>query len=202
MSQNTEAELERFRQQWREEVIARTRNKHEDGIQSIKLQPRGKEDQNHHHQQHQYQTPKPTDEEIEARADRPPSSKNDSKVVEHPVQPTNAVRSNKASRQHQGDAVASDGYGDDDVLEPHTFDEDAGRGKGRKRLSGKGHDDGVAVVDGSVKSAGYAHSALEHYERAVEKESLGSLGESVDLYRKAFKVCLHSGGFTMCLISR
>ncbi len=32
-------------------------------------------------------------------------------------------------------------------------------------------------------------SALEHYERAVEKESQGSLGDSVNLYRKAFKVC-------------
>lgn len=31
-------------------------------------------------------------------------------------------------------------------------------------------------------------SALEHYEKAVEKESQGNLGESVDLYRKAFKV--------------
>jgi F-box protein 9 len=31
-------------------------------------------------------------------------------------------------------------------------------------------------------------SALEHYEKAVEKETQGSLGDSLDLYRKAFKV--------------
>lgn len=31
-------------------------------------------------------------------------------------------------------------------------------------------------------------SALEHYEQAVEKESQGSLGDSLSLYRKAFKV--------------
>ena len=31
-------------------------------------------------------------------------------------------------------------------------------------------------------------SALEHYERAVEKETQGQLGESVKHYRKAFKV--------------
>lgn len=31
-------------------------------------------------------------------------------------------------------------------------------------------------------------SALEHYERAVEKENQGSLGDSVSLYRKAFRV--------------
>jgi len=41
-------------------------------------------------------------------------------------------------------------------------------------------------------------SALEHYEKAVERESQGSLGDSLDLYRKAFKVgmrissCTHS----------
>ena len=33
-------------------------------------------------------------------------------------------------------------------------------------------------------------SALEHYEKAVERESLGSLGDSLDLYRKAFKVSM------------
>jgi F-box protein 9 len=31
-------------------------------------------------------------------------------------------------------------------------------------------------------------SALEHYEKAVERESQGSLGDSLSLYRKAFKV--------------
>ncbi len=31
-------------------------------------------------------------------------------------------------------------------------------------------------------------SALDHYEKAVERESQGSLGESLDLYRKAFRV--------------
>jgi F-box protein 9 len=31
-------------------------------------------------------------------------------------------------------------------------------------------------------------SALEHYERAVEKETQGQLGESVTHYRRAFKV--------------
>ena len=31
-------------------------------------------------------------------------------------------------------------------------------------------------------------SALEHYEKAVERETQGQLGDSLDLYRKAFKV--------------
>lgn len=34
------------------------------------------------------------------------------------------------------------------------------------------------------------NSALEHYEKAVEKENQGSLGDSVSLYRKAFKVSI------------
>ena len=35
-------------------------------------------------------------------------------------------------------------------------------------------------------------SALDHYEKAVERESQGSLGESLDLYRKAFRVSYKS----------
>jgi hypothetical protein len=35
-------------------------------------------------------------------------------------------------------------------------------------------------------------SALEHYEKAVEKESQGSLGDSLNLYRKAYRVRLSS----------
>lgn len=31
-------------------------------------------------------------------------------------------------------------------------------------------------------------TALEHYERAVEKEEQGSLGDSLQLYRRAFRV--------------
>jgi F-box protein 9 len=33
-------------------------------------------------------------------------------------------------------------------------------------------------------------SALEHYEKAVEKESQGNLGDSLKLYRKAYRVSL------------
>lgn len=35
-------------------------------------------------------------------------------------------------------------------------------------------------------------SALEHYEKAVERETQGQLGDSLDLYRKAFKVRSYS----------
>jgi F-box protein 9 len=33
-------------------------------------------------------------------------------------------------------------------------------------------------------------SALEHYEKAVEREVAGKLGDSLSLYRKAFRVGL------------
>jgi F-box protein 9 len=41
---------------------------------------------------------------------------------------------------------------------------------------------------GSVKAGKAPRTALEHYEKAVEKESQGSLGDSLNLYRKAFRV--------------
>ena len=40
-----------------------------------------------------------------------------------------------------------------------------------------------------ASSSSRADRALEHYERAVEKESEGNLGESLNLYREAFRVC-------------
>ena len=35
-------------------------------------------------------------------------------------------------------------------------------------------------------------TALDHYERAVERETAGKLGDSVSLYRQAFRVCSYS----------
>jgi F-box protein 9 len=45
--------------------------------------------------------------------------------------------------------------------------------------------DDTLVPDAHVKPT----SALEHFEQAVSKEAQGMLGESLDLYRKAYKVC-------------
>lgn len=51
-------------------------------------------------------------------------------------------------------------------------------------------DDGQDAVNASRKKAAgrEPRSALEHYEKAVEREAQGSLGDSLDLYRKAFRV--------------
>jgi F-box protein 9 len=63
----------------------------------------------------------------------------------------------------------------------------AGQGPGRhaRRLSAEKEDiEGFRKKDGSREP----RSALEHYEKVVERESQGSLGDSLNLYRKAFKV--------------
>ena len=48
-------------------------------------------------------------------------------------------------------------------------------------------DEGAGAHPESHKSR-EPSSALEHYEKAVERESEGNLGDSLNLYRKAFRV--------------
>jgi F-box protein 9 len=53
--------------------------------------------------------------------------------------------------------------------------------------------DGTSKTEGKEKNtqtekSREPQSALEHYEKAVERETQGSLGDSLDLYRKAFRV--------------
>lgn len=43
-------------------------------------------------------------------------------------------------------------------------------------------------VNGFNVSNNEPQSALEHYEKAVERENQGSLGDSLNLYRKAYRV--------------
>ena len=52
--------------------------------------------------------------------------------------------------------------------------------------------------ESSKQSSREPRSALEYYEKAVEKENQGSLGNSLDLYRKAFKVCKNSWVLGLC----
>ena len=51
--------------------------------------------------------------------------------------------------------------------------------------------DGQGQEQQRAKALNEPRSALEHYEKAVEKEGHGQLGDSLNHYRKAFKV-----GFT------
>jgi F-box protein 9 len=133
MSENqTEAELESFRQKWREEVSAKAKGK----------------------------APAPA---VPTKTSQASSSKSHFSKTNAPEVPSHA-------RQQNVGAV--------DGLEPVYQD-----------LGGKQH--GRRLDETSPPPiTNEPNSALEHYEKAVEKEDQGSLGDSVSLYRKAFKVSI------------
>lgn len=131
---NTEAELESFRQKWREEVTARSKGR------------------------------APAAAKTTATAS---SSKH--------------AKSNAPDVQSHADARRLSLEGGDEVGS-YTY-----HGLGEKQ-HGRRLDGTSAQTAASLAPSPEPQSALEHYEQAVEKESQGSLGDSVDLYRKAFKV--------------
>ncbi|USP73239.1 hypothetical protein yc1106_00513 [Curvularia clavata] len=57
-----------------------------------------------------------------------------------------------------------------------------------ERQHGRRLDETSAQTAAALAQSKEPMSALEHYEKAVEKESQGSLGDSLALYRKAFKL--------------
>lgn len=72
--------------------------------------------------------------------------------------------------------VAAQDDGDDEV-QPRVFDEPA---------SGSGA--GTVLKEERADQPEEPVSALDHYEKAVERETAGKLGDSLRLYRKAFRV--------------
>ncbi|KAF2500325.1 hypothetical protein BU16DRAFT_523130 [Lophium mytilinum] len=135
MSQ-TEAELESFRRQWREEVSARA--------QASKT------------------TSRPALGSTQLSSSR------------------SAARKGPVTEPHT--AKSQDVSGEvDDEWEPRTY-----HGLGDREPGSRLADSPSSSTASTAHSA--PRSALEHYEQAVEKESQGSLGDSVDLYRKAFRL--------------
>jgi hypothetical protein len=134
-SNRTEAELEQFRQQWREEVSARNK--------------------------------KPTNarEAFKAQDNAPRPAR----------QRTIPTASSSTAKRKDID------YSEE--LEPRAYhdlpDKEAHLKLG---VDGQDHDRHEAFRE--------PESALEHYERAVERETQGNLGESMKHYRIAFKVRL------------
>ena len=63
-----------------------------------------------------------------------------------------------------------------DEAEPHEYHDLGEKQFGRK------------LAEPAPESAKVPVSALDHYEEAVRRETQGNLGDSVNLYRKAFKV--------------
>ncbi len=72
-------------------------------------------------------------------------------------------------------------------------EEDSAEGN-RTHHASNGHISGWSVDNEDVEGFGGTdkgkepRSALEHYEKAVERESQGILGDSLNLYRKAYRV--------------
>jgi F-box protein 9 len=135
---NTEAELESFRQKWREEVTARTKGKAP--VASA--------------------TPANTG----AASSKPRPNRSNA--------PDTATSSHARHRSLE----------DVDDVNPHVH-HDLGEKQHGRRL-----DETSAETAAALATNREPKSALEHYEKAVEKEAEGRLGDSLSLYRKAFKV--------------
>lgn len=129
----TEAELESFRQQWKAEVSARSRQ------------------------------PQNASSRQDSRSGPTTEPSNDN--VPRPKPAARRININEGAEE----------------IEPRAY-HDLPDKEVEMRLS--------AGEQGLIRGASSQEpkSALEHYEQAVEKETQGSLGESLKLYRKAFRV--------------
>ncbi|KAF2675911.1 hypothetical protein K458DRAFT_323487 [Lentithecium fluviatile CBS 122367] len=133
---STEAELESFRQKWREEVSAKRKGKQPALAPAV-----------------------PAKTQASSSRDKVPKSS--------PPDVPGHVRG---------------GSDEIDEVQPHVYPQLGEKQHGRRL------DETSAQAAAALLSRKEPKSALEHYERAVEKESQGSLGDSLNLYRKAFKL--------------
>ena len=138
MATDTTEELERFRRQWQEEVIARSK-----GVAS------------------------------------PSSSKS--------TRPTVPIHRNSGTIQpgHTAAPTFHKPYRETeeaDVLDDHGYHDLENKDEARKL--------GKAGAGIHPETREEPVSALEHYERAVERETEGNLGDSLNHYRKAYRVLL------------
>jgi F-box protein 9 len=137
---STEAELENFRQQWREEVSAKTRGKSQQST---------------------------------VAATKAPQAASSSSLSGKPhVTKSSVTEASQHARHRSVEEI--------DEYEPHLYP-DLGEAQHGRRLD-------ETNIPPAASGSKEPQSALEHYEKAVEKESQGSLGDSVNLYRKAFRV--------------
>ena len=135
-NQEAEAELESFRQRWREEVSHRPK-RNSKGSQEIE------------------------------RCQPGPSA---------PVRPKQTGLAPAPPASTWGAGIRRDQV---EEFEPRTFHDLEDR------------EDNVRLEERSQRknpATDEPRSALDHYEKAVERETAGSLGDSVSLYRRAFKV--------------
>ena len=140
--QVAEAELEAFRQRWREEVQARNR------------QP----------------APHPQPQSSQSQPER-----REQRKTHHVAQPASVVAPGPSSSTRRREVTD---YSEE--VEPKTY-HDLPDKEEQLRLGTEGQNRDRRLAQEPT-------SALEHYERAVEKETQGHLGDSIQHYRRAFKV--------------
>ncbi|KAI6806988.1 hypothetical protein KC332_g11432 [Hortaea werneckii] len=139
--QVAEAELEAFRQRWREEVQSRNRPAQTHPSHSSQSQPERREQRKTHHVAQQSSVVAPG----------PSSSTRRREVTDY-----------------------------SEEVEPKTY-HDLPDKEEQLRLGTEGQNRDRRLAQEPT-------SALEHYERAVEKETQGHLGDSIQHYRRAFKL--------------
>lgn len=119
-------------------------------------------------------------EEVTARS-KSSSSNQGNKFARPPGPPkrgSSAVKPKPST--HSGPFIIDDeAHG---TLEPQGYQDLEDKDEARK-LGGEGKDNHPSNCASREPS-----SALEHYEQAVERESQGNLGESLKLYRRAYRV--------------
>jgi F-box protein 9 len=139
-SEQIQSDLESFREKWRAEVSARTRNTGGSSRQQIPAQAASST----------------------AAATAATSSSS------NPVP-------RKLDSSHRGPARQVED--DEDYVRTPTFDDDPGNAKAAQSQGSAGDPDGKEP-----------ETALEYYEKAVDKETSGKLGDSLHLYRKAYRL--------------
>ncbi|KAL2270052.1 hypothetical protein VTJ83DRAFT_2236 [Remersonia thermophila] len=160
-------ELESFREQWRAEVRAR--------LAAASGSSRQRQ------QQQQQQQPPP-----------PPRQASNTGPAAGPSRPTGAnalavaPRGNPPKAPQKQKEVLQDA-GDDVIYVSHSFDEPLAAPEATATATATASSSSETV---RPQSSGKREpvTALEHFERAVEKEAAGNLGDSLRLYRQAFKM--------------
>lgn len=170
------SELESFRQQWRAEVKAKTT-------------PSGASGNNNNNRNTSSTGPSKAKSTKNTKATGPSEADVTAPSRQQPAQgssqrPSGARRGSSTAGALQTPLkLLSSGKklfaqeNDDDYAPPRAFDDVAHDSKTAQTASASATE---------VKQE--PESALEHYEKAVEKEALGSLGDSLRHYRTAFRV--------------
>jgi hypothetical protein len=123
-------------------------------------------------------------EEVQSRNKNPQTPQSPERVKPHPRRKSTVQSSKPAVHASSSSAKKADDV-DYDHFVPQPY-HDLPNKEEAFRLGAEGQ----GQEQERAKALHEPSSALEHYEKAVEKETHGQLGDSLNHYRKAFKVGL------------